>query len=92
MAHWSLEPAVLEAYGFAVDPDVGLKLSGAPEHESAEVSISLHSALPAVQTGNLALTVPMHVKNGAPMLLTLKANVVMPAVALLTDSISFGSV
>ena len=83
----------MEAYGFTLDPpEAPLKLQGAPEYESVELTLTLHTTLPAVRTGTLTLSLPIAVKNGAPLLLTLKAHVVVPDVALSTDSVAFEEV
>lgn len=75
-----------------MDPENPFKLAGAPDYDSTEITLTLHTNLPTVSSDTLALTLPIPVRNGAPMCITLKANVVMPELELKQDVLGFGEV
>ena len=51
------------------------KLPGAPDNGSLEVSVTLQAAKPQVQVGPMELVLPLPIKSGPPVLLTLRAHV-----------------
>ena len=66
------DKALLEAWGFKVDPEAVSKL---PERGELEVTLTLLANKPTTVAGPLELVLPLDVKGGPPVLLTLRANI-----------------
>ena len=66
------DKALLEAWGFKIDPEAVSKL---PENGELEVTLTLQGNKPGVLAGPLELVMPLDVKGGPPVLLTLRANI-----------------
>jgi hypothetical protein len=61
-------------------PEAAIKLAGAPECQSTEVTFTVLSAKARVPAGPLELTLPLLIKGGPAVVLTLRALVVVPEV------------
>ncbi|CAG9464033.1 unnamed protein product [Pedinophyceae sp. YPF-701] len=85
----SLDKRILAAAGFRLEPE---KIAKLDEYASLNLAMTLDTSLPQVQTGPLELTVPIVQKTGPTVLLTLRANVVVPDLQLSTDALDFGAV
>lgn len=83
---------MLEAWGFAMVPEATVKLAGAPECQSIELTFSLTASKSWVAPGPLELTLPLGIKGGPAVLLTLRANVVVPEVVPSAAALEFGTV
>ena len=66
------DKALLEAWGFKVDPEAVSKL---PERGELEVTLTLLANKPTTVAGPLELVLLLDVKGGPPVLLTLRANI-----------------
>eukprot|EP00878_Enallax_costatus_P037075 GHUV01041837.1.p1 GENE.GHUV01041837.1~~GHUV01041837.1.p1 ORF type:complete len:174 (-),score=24.28 GHUV01041837.1:70-591(-) len=82
----------MESFGFSMVPEAAIKLVGAPECQSADVTFTVMASKTWVQPGPLELTLPFQIKGGPAVLLTLRAVLVVPEVALNQSSLDFGTV
>jgi hydrocephalus-inducing protein len=82
----------LEAFGFGMMPEAAIKLAGAPECQSAEVTFSVLASKAWLQPGPQELTLPLQVKGGPAVLLTLRALLVVPDVVPSSSVLDFGTV
>lgn len=87
-----IDKACLEAHGFAMLPEAAVKLGGAPECQSTEVTFTVAASKQHVQPGQLELTLPLAIKGGPAVLLTLRALIVVPDILPSDTSIDFGAV
>lgn len=87
-----LNKAYLEGYGLTVDPESVPKLQGAPEYESIEMTLSLNTMRCKAPNGIIDLTLPLEVKYGPAILLSVKCQIMIPEVKLSHDVLDFGEV
>jgi hypothetical protein len=87
-----VDKQVMEAFGFSMVPEASVKLAGAPDCESQDITITLQAARSWVVPGPMELTLPLQIKGGAAVLLTLKAVVVIPDLVLSSSVLDFGEV
>lgn len=80
---------LLESWGFKVSPEAVSKL---PTDGSVEVALTLEANKSSVQAGPIELTLPIAIKNGPPILLTIKAHVQVPDLKLSQEVLDFGTV
>eukprot|EP00882_Tetradesmus_deserticola_P026703 GHRQ01029483.1.p1 GENE.GHRQ01029483.1~~GHRQ01029483.1.p1 ORF type:complete len:198 (+),score=28.14 GHRQ01029483.1:978-1571(+) len=73
-------------------PEAAVKLAGAPECQSTEVTFTVLSAKARVPAGPLELTLPLLIKGGPAVLLTLRALLVVPEVVPNESVLEFGTV
>lgn len=82
----------LEAFGFSMVPEAAIKLAGAPECQSMEVTFTVMGAKGWLAPGPLELTLPLQLKGGPAVLLTLRALLVVPDVVPSSSSLDYGTV
>lgn len=82
----------LEAFGFSMVPEAAIKLAGAPECQSMEVTFTVMGAKGWLAPGPLELTLPLQLKGGPAVLLTLRALLVVPDVVPSCSSLDYGTV
>jgi hypothetical protein len=87
-----VDKQTMEALGFGMVPEAAIKLAGAPECQSTEVTFTVLSAKPRVPAGPLELTLPLLIKGGPAVLLTLRALLVVPEVVPNESMLEFGTV
>lgn len=83
---------MLEAFGFGMTPEAAIKLAGAPECQATEVTFSVLASKNWVPPGPMELTLPLQVKGGPAVLLTLRALLVVPEVVPSSSMLDFGCV
>lgn len=83
---------LLEAWGFGMGPDASINLAGAPKCQSCEVAFTLTAAKAWLPAGPLELTLPLELKGGPAVLLTLRAVLVVPDVLPSLTCLDFGTV
>lgn len=87
-----VDKQTLESFGFSMVPEAAIKLAGAPECQSTEVTFTVLSAKARVPPGLLELTLPLYIKGGPAVLLTLRALLVVPEVVPSDSVLDFGIV
>jgi hypothetical protein len=87
-----VDKQTMEALGFGMVPEAAIKLAGAPACQSTEVTFTVLSAKPRVPAGPLELTLPLLIKGGPAVLLTLRALLVVPEVVPNESMLEFGTV
>lgn len=87
-----VDKQTLEAFGFGMVPEAAIKLTGSPECQSREVTFTVLAAKSWVAPGPLELTLPLQIKGGPAVLLTLRALVVVPDVVPSSSVLDFGTV
>jgi hydrocephalus-inducing protein len=87
-----VDKQVMEAFGFSMVPEASVKLAGAPDCEAQDITITLQAARSWVVPGPLELTLPLQIKGGPAVLLTLKAVVVIPDLIPSASILDFGEV
>lgn len=73
-------------------PEASIKLAGAPECQSTEVTFTVMAAKAWLVPGLLELTLPLQIKGGPAVLLTLRAMLVVPEVVPSSAVLDFGTV
>ena len=73
-------------------PEAAVKLAGAPDCQTLEVTFTMMASKPSVLPGPVELTLPLLIKGGPAVLLTLRALVVVPEVVPSTAVLEFGEV
>jgi hypothetical protein len=89
---FSFNKGLLDSYGLAVDPEVVQRIPGAPEYGSVEVTFTLKGGRANLPSAPVDLLMPLNIKNGPPVLLSLRYLITTPDVKLSTDSIDFDAV
>lgn len=87
-----MDKQTLEQFGFSMVPEANIKLAGAPECQSQDITITIMSNRPIIQPGPVEVTLPLLIKGGLPVLLTVRAMVVVPDVMTSQPSLDFGTV
>eukprot|EP00775_Hariotina_reticulata_P008964 gene8964-9139_t len=87
-----VDKQTLESFGFSMIPEAAVKLAGAPDCQTLEVAFTMMAAKPWVLPGPVELTLPLLIKGGPAVLLTLRALVVVPEVLATTTLLDFGEV
>jgi hypothetical protein len=87
-----VDKQTLEAFGFGMVPEAAIKLAGAPECQSTEVTFTVLATKSWVTAGQMELTLPLQVKGGPAVLLTLRALLVVPEVVPSSSTLDFGTV
>lgn len=87
-----LNKAYLEGYGLTIDPESVPKLQGTPEYDSIEMTLSLNTTKCKAPNGTVDLTLPLEVKYGPAILLSIKCQIMIPEVRLSHDVLDFGEV
>lgn len=87
-----VDKQTMESFGFSMVPEAAIKLAGAPDCQSTELTVTVMAAKGWVQPGPLELTLPLQIKGGPAVLLTLRAVLVVPEVALKEMYLDFGIV
>lgn len=82
----------MEPFGFGMVGDAGIKLAGAPECQSTEVTFTVLATKNWVPPGPMELTLPLQIKGGPAVLLTLRALMVVPEVVPSISVLDFGTV
>lgn len=83
----SVDRRLLQAHGMSMEPEKILKLA---EFSVANFSLTLDTAL--LPVGPTQCTVPVDVKTGPAVLVTIRGNVVIPELQLYRDQLDFGAV
>jgi hypothetical protein len=86
------DKVLLDSAGLSLDPEHAVKLAPAPDYGSLDVALCLNTSKKGVGMGPLEVVVPLAVKAGPPVLLTVRAEVVMPDMELSQTAIDFGTV
>lgn len=87
-----VDKQTLEAFGFGMIPEAAIKLAGAPECQSTDVTFTVLATKSWVTAGPMELTLPLLIKGGPAVLLTLRALLVVPEVVPSSSVLDFGSV
>lgn len=87
-----VDKQTLEAFGFGMVPEAAIKLAGAPECQSSEVTFTVLATKSWVTAGQMELTLPLQIKGGPAVLLTLRALLVVPEVVPSSSTLDFGTV
>jgi hypothetical protein len=82
----------MEPFGFGMIGDAAIKLAGAPECQSTEVTFTVLATSKSVPAGPLEVTLPLQIKGGPAVLLTLRALLVVPEVVPSISVLDFGTV
>lgn len=88
----SVDRTLLEAYGCSLTPEKLGKLAGPPEFASMELALTMHTAVAHVFPGPVEFHIPFVVRNGPPVLVTVKAAIMMPEVQCSVEALPFGAV
>ena len=88
----NIEKHVLASYGFALEPETVIRLPGAPDHESVDMSVTLQTTGAGLPTGQIECVLPIEIRGGPTVLVTLRANITVPDLEVSTDAIDFGLV
>jgi hypothetical protein len=86
------DKAALDAAGLVLEPEHAVKLAAAPEYGSLDVALTLNTARKGVGMGALEATAALPVKGGLPVLLSVRAEVVLPGLQLSQEALDFGCV
>lgn len=89
---FSVDKKVLTSAALTMEPEAVNKLPGGPEFASCSLSFTLNTALPKVQPGPILNIIPVEIKAGPTVLITVKALVVVPELRASRDVLDFGSV
>lgn len=89
---FQLNKLYLEAYGLSIDPECISKLHGAPEYESVDLALSLNTNKCKTSNGLLDIVLPIEIKYGPAILLSVRAQVVTPELKLSHETLDFGEV
>ena len=87
-----MDKQTMEAFGFTMVPEASIKLAGAPECQSQDITITIQSSKKWMAEGLVEVTLPLLIKGGPVVLLTLRAVVVVPDLVPSTSVLDFGSV
>lgn len=89
---FQLNKAYLEAYGLSIDPEFVSKLQGAPEYESVDLALSLNTNKCRTPNGVLDLVLPIDIKYGPAILVSVRAHIITPELKLSHEALDFGEV
>jgi hydrocephalus-inducing protein len=87
-----MDKQTMEAFGFTMVPEASIKLAGAPECQSQDITITIQSSKKWMAEGLIEVTLPLLVKGGPAVLLTLRAVVVVPDLQPSVSLLDFGVV
>jgi hypothetical protein len=85
---WVFDKNLLAGTGFSLEPEKVVRL---PEGQAVSFNVTF-SAKKNFALGEREVIVPLEVKNGAPMIIILRANVTVPELTVSQDAVDFGAV
>jgi hypothetical protein len=88
----SVDKALLEAYGCSLLPEKLPKLEGAPHFGSAELTLTMHTNLAHVFPEAKEFHLLLNIRNAPPVLIMVRALVVVPEVVCSSNALDFGTV
>jgi P pilus assembly chaperone PapD len=93
---FDVDKKALSNTGFAMTPEKVARLPGLPEPESVDFAVSFHAPTARkgekMKLGLVEQRLKLNLSPGAPVILVLRANVVMPMVTVSEESVDFGVV
>jgi hydrocephalus-inducing protein len=92
LAVLSVDKALLEACSCSLSPEKLPKLDGAPRFASAELTLTMHTNLAHVCAEAKEFYLPLNVRNAPPVIIVVRALVVVPEVVCSSSELDFGSV
>ena len=85
---WIFDKNLLAGTGFSLEPEKVVRL---PEDQAVSFNVTF-SAKKNFALGEREVIVPLEVKNGASMIIILRANVTVPELTISQDAVDFGAV
>lgn len=90
--YFMMDKKVLTTGNLVAEPEAVSKLPGAPEYASVPVAITFNTAKSSVQPGPMSCLVPIDVKGGPTIMITVRAVVVVPELRISREVLDFGPV
>lgn len=87
-----IDKALLEAYGFVMQPDKLSKLPGFPEVSCLDIGLCLNTNMSHVVPGKIDFHLPVQVQNSPPLIINVRADIATPEVTCSQQTFQFGRV
>lgn len=88
----TVDRALLEAYGCVIEPQKLPKLNGAPDFSSAEIALTMQTNVAHVFPGPVNFFIPIDIRSCPPVIVSVRANVIVPEFICSHDILDFGNV
>lgn len=86
---FDLDKRACNQSGFEVEPDKVGKLPGLPEPENIDMSVVFQTHPKYTELGLVELDVPLNVRGGPPVNILMRANVTVPDIEIVNESLDF---